>query len=159
MSYPLFHPACSRSPAKDLSAEQFAEEFPAESESIEFKEGVPLDQIARTAVAFSNTDGGVILLGVSDTGQIKGLSLSSGKETEIHNRLAPVGGLGDYRIHRLRVEARDDAPAPRRQRNDAHQRAGAGTARSRRPREPGGTPTPPRSQPARTARHRLRNLL
>ncbi|MXZ64712.1 MAG: hypothetical protein F4Z00_04085 [Acidimicrobiaceae bacterium] len=109
MSYPLFHPACSRSPAKDLSAEQFAEEFPAESESIEFKESVPLDQIAKTAVAFSNTDGGVILLGVSDTGQIKGLSLSSDKETDIHNRLAPVGGLGDYRIHRLRVEGRDVA--------------------------------------------------
>ena len=109
MSYPLFHPACSRSPAKDLSAEQFAEEFPAESESIEFKESVPLDQIAKTAAAFSNTDGGVILLGVSDTGQIKGLSLSSDKETDIHNRLAPVGGLGDYRIHRLRVEGRDVA--------------------------------------------------
>ena len=109
MSYSLFHPACSRSPAKDLSAEQFAEEFPAESESVEFKESVPLDQIARTAVAFSNTDGGVILLGVSDTGQIKGLLLSSDKETEIHNRLAPVRGLGDYRIHRLRVGGRDVA--------------------------------------------------
>ena len=45
MSYPLFHPACSRAPAQDLSAEQFAEDFPAESERIEFKEGVPLDQI------------------------------------------------------------------------------------------------------------------
>lgn len=109
MSYPLFHPACSRSPAKGLSAEEFAEEFPAEGERIEFKESVPLDRIAKTAAAFSNTDGGVILLGVSDTGQIKGLSLSSDKETEIHNRLAPVGGLGDYRIHRLRVEGRDVA--------------------------------------------------
>lgn len=109
MSYPLFHPACSRSPAKDLSAEQFAEEFPAEGERIEFKEAVPLDQIAKTAAAFSNTDGGVILLGVSDTDQIKGLSLSSDKEIAIHNRLAPVGGLGDYRIHRLRVEGRDVA--------------------------------------------------
>ena len=109
MSYPLFHPACSRSPAQDLSAEQFAEEFPAEGERIEFKEAVPLDQVARTAAAFSNTDGGVILLGVSNTGQIKGLSLSSDKEIAIHNRLAPVGGLGDYRIHRLRVEGRDVA--------------------------------------------------
>lgn len=109
MSYPLFHPACSRPPEKDLSAERFAEEFPAEGESIEFKESVPLDRIAKTAAAFSNTGGGVILLGVSDAGQIKGLSLSSGKETEIHNRLAPVGGLGDYRIHRLRVDGRDVA--------------------------------------------------
>ena len=106
MSYPLFHPACSRAPAQDLSAEQFAEDFPAESERIEFKEGVPLDQIAKTAAAFSNTDGGVILLGVSDTGQVLGLSLSSDKETEIHNRLASVAALGDYRVHRLKVEGR-----------------------------------------------------
>lgn len=42
MSYPLFHPACSRAPAQDLSAEQFAEDFPAESERIEFKESVPV---------------------------------------------------------------------------------------------------------------------
>ena len=109
MSYPLFHPACSRAPAQDLSAEQFAKEFPAESESIEFKESVPLDQIAKTAAAFSNTDGGVILLGVSNTGQIKGLSFSSDKEIEIHNRMAPVGGLGNYQVHRLKVEGRDIA--------------------------------------------------
>ena len=109
MSYPLFHPACSRAPAQDLSAELFAKEFPAESERIEFKEGVPLDRIAKTAAAFSNTDGGVILLGVSDTGQIKGLSLSSDKEIEIHNRLAPVVGLGDYQVHRLKVAGRDIA--------------------------------------------------
>ena len=109
MSYPLFHPACGRAPAKDLSAEQFAKEFPAESERIEFKESVPLDRIAKTATAFSNTDGGVILLGVSDTGRIKGLSLSSDKEIDIHNRLAPIAGLGDYRVHRLKVEGRDVA--------------------------------------------------
>ena len=109
MPYSLFHPACTRTPVQDLSAEQFAEEFPAESERIEFKEGVPLDRIAKTAVAFSNTDGGVILLGVSDTGQIKGLALSGDKEIEIHNRLAPVVGLGDYQIHRLKAAGRDVA--------------------------------------------------
>lgn len=109
MSYLLFHPGYGRAPAQDLSAEQFAKEFPAESESIEFKEGVPLDQIAKTAVAFSNTDGGVILLGVANTGQIKGLSLSSDKEIEIHNRLASVGELGAYQIHRFKVEGRDIA--------------------------------------------------
>lgn len=107
MSYPLFHPSCPRAPELELSAERFAEEFPAESERIEFKEGVPLDRITKTSAAFSNTDGGVILLGVSDTGQIRGLSLSSDKEVEIHNRLATVTGLGEYRIHRLEAAGRD----------------------------------------------------
>ena len=109
MSYPLFHPASTRTPVQDLSAEQFVKEFPAESERIEFKEGVPLDRIAKTAVAFSNTDGGVILLGVADTGQIKGVALGGAKEIEIHNRLAPVIGLGDYQIHRLKAAGRDVA--------------------------------------------------
>ncbi len=109
MSYPLFHPACARPPATDLSSEQFAEEFPAEGERIEFKEGVPLDRITTTAAAFSNTDGGVILLGVSDAGSIKGLTLSSQKETEIHNRLSSITGLGGYKIHRLVVGGRDVA--------------------------------------------------
>ena len=107
MSYPLFHPACTRTPEPELSAEQFTEEFPSESERIEFKEGVPLARIAKTSAAFSNTDGGVILLGVSDTGQIKGLSLSIDKVVDIHNRLATVAGLGEYRIHRLEVAGRD----------------------------------------------------
>ena len=131
MSYPLFHPACTRTPVQDLSAEQFAKEFPAESERIEFKEGVPLDRITKTAVAFSNTDGGVILLGVSDTGQIKGLELSGDKEIEIHNRLAPVIGLGDYQIHRLKAAGRDVAAIG----VDRQRRAGHVAARRVRPAE------------------------
>ena len=132
MSYPLFHPACSRVPAQDLSAELFAREFPAESESIEFKEGVPLDQIAKTATAFSNTDGGVILLGVSDRGQIKGLTLSSGKETAIHNRLATVRGLGDYQIHRLKVAGNDVAAIGVDRQRDGFAQLGNGQIKERR---------------------------
>ena len=132
MSYPLFHPACSRAPAQDLSAEQFAKDFPAESERIEFKESVPLDQIANTAAAFSNTDGGVILLGVSDTGQIVGLSLSSDKEIEIHNRLASVAGLGDYRVHRLKVEGRDLAAIGVNRQRDGFAQLSNGQVKERR---------------------------
>lgn len=132
MSYPLFHPACGRAPVQDLSAELFAEEFPAESECIEFKEGVPLDRIATTAVAFSNTDGGVILLGVSDTGQIKGLSLSSGKEIEIHNRLAQATGLGEYQVHRLTVAGRDIAAIGVDRQRDGFAQLSNGQVRERR---------------------------
>ena len=106
MTYPLFHPSCTLSPVDRLSAEQFVIEFPAEGEHIEFKEGVSLDGIAETAVAFSNSDGGVILLGVADRGAVKGVELSEAKETQIHNRLAQVADLGIYKIHRLTVDGR-----------------------------------------------------
>ncbi len=103
MSYPLFHPSCARVSVTELSVEEFAAEFPAESEWVEFKEGFPVERITKTAAAFSNTDGGVILLGVSDSGEVKGVALSSAKEVEIHNRLATVSGLGIYEMHHLEV--------------------------------------------------------
>jgi ATP-dependent DNA helicase RecG len=49
-----------------------------ESETLEFKENFG-EEVIETAVAFSNKDGGIILVGVSDKGEIKGVSI--GKET------------------------------------------------------------------------------
>lgn len=49
-----------------------------ESEILEFKEKFDKENI-ETAVAFSNSKGGVILIGISDRGEIKGVSV--GKET------------------------------------------------------------------------------
>lgn len=106
MAYPLLHPSCPLPSVDRLSAEQFAIEYPAEGMHIEFKEGVSLDGIAETAVAFSNSDGGVILLGIADSGFVKGVELSEAKETQIHNRLAQVADLGIYKIHRLTVDGR-----------------------------------------------------
>ena len=42
-----------------------------ESESLEFKEKFDKESI-ETSVAFSNSKGGIILVGVSDRGEIKG---------------------------------------------------------------------------------------
>ena len=49
-----------------------------ESETVEFKERFDRET-TETAVAFANTNGGVILIGVSDKGQLKGVSV--GKES------------------------------------------------------------------------------
>lgn len=46
-----------------------------ESQTVEFKERLPPDNIlARTLVAFANTNGGIILIGISDDGEIIGMS-------------------------------------------------------------------------------------
>ena len=106
MSYPMFHPSCERSPAVALTAEQFGAEFPREDLHVEFKEGVSHARIAETAMAFSNADGGVILLGVSDDGMVRGADLGGDAETGIRNTLGMVRDLGPYDIHRCGVDGR-----------------------------------------------------
>ena len=106
MSYPMFHPGCRAQPAGELTAAQLAAEFPAEGEYVEFKEGASRGRIAEAAMAFSNADGGVILVGVIDRGLVKGADLSVGSETRLRQALDQVRDLGRYRIHRLRVDGR-----------------------------------------------------
>ena len=93
-------------PAASLTGDQFRAEFPAEGLHIEFKQGAPRSAIAETAAAFSNTDGGVILLGVSDDGTVHGLQLGVKGETRIRNTLSQVRDLGFYRVHRLEVDGK-----------------------------------------------------
>ena len=46
-----------------------------ESTTVEFKQRLPPDSIlARTLVAFANTNGGIILIGIIDKGEIIGLT-------------------------------------------------------------------------------------
>lgn len=45
-----------------------------ESEKVEFKENFDKEAV-ETAVAFANTKGGVILIGISDKGEIKGVRI------------------------------------------------------------------------------------
>lgn len=49
------------------------------------------EQIQDTAVAFSNADGGVILIGVRDNGEIAGRALDAGTEDDIHQALQAAG--------------------------------------------------------------------
>ncbi len=83
-------------------------------------------------MAFSNADGGVILLGVSDRGQVMGLALSGDKEIEIHNRLARLIGLGDYQIHRLKAAGRDVAAIGLDRQRDGFVQSSDGQVKERR---------------------------
>ncbi|MCH7761833.1 ATP-binding protein [candidate division TA06 bacterium] len=57
-----------------------------ETEKIEFKEGEN-EPFYRTISAFANTKGGIILLGVDDRGQIKGVKSSSRFLSDLTNRV------------------------------------------------------------------------
>ncbi len=58
-----------------------------ENTTTEFKENFD-QEVIETAAAFANTDGGTILIGVSDSGEIRGITI--GKETlrDVSNRIS-----------------------------------------------------------------------
>ena len=106
MSYPLFHPRSTHQRPLVFTEESFASHFPAEGLHIEFKEGLSDTKIAEAVVAFSNSDGGVILLGVTNSGRIKGIALGGEREAKLHGLLSGLHDPGRYEIHRLTVAAR-----------------------------------------------------
>lgn len=88
-----------------MSETDFRNAFPSESIHVERKTGVG-SRLAHEAVAFSNTDGGVILIGVEDDGRIVGRSLTPAVEDEIHQRMRESNNPGRYSIHELDVGSR-----------------------------------------------------
>lgn len=60
-----------------------------EGQTIEFKRRVPSpDRLAKEVIAFANTSGGQLLLGVADDGQILGVKDSEEEEFSLRNALA-----------------------------------------------------------------------
>ena len=106
MSYPLFHPKNRDPRPSTLTVEEFVEAFDGESIHVEFKEGFSQTRISAAAVAFSNTEGGVILIGVDDKGRIKGAPSNGNRERELHDWLGNINDPGRYDICRLTVEGR-----------------------------------------------------
>lgn len=104
MTYPLFHPRSRRSTPLSISREIFGREFPGEGDLVEFKTGTGERPIRDTAVAFSNAEGGVILVGVDDTGEVVGRPLDGGTADAIHNALANARDLGRYEVGALDVD-------------------------------------------------------
>ena len=101
LSYPPFHPVRAEAPLF-MSEAEFAISFPTESTYVERKAGVGA-RIPPEAVAFSNTDGGVVLIGVEDNGAVVGRSLTPAGEDEIHRRMREANSPGRYTIHELAV--------------------------------------------------------
>lgn len=106
MSYPLFHPKNRDTRPSALTAKEFVEAFDGESIHVEFKQGFSQRGISEAVVAFSNTDGGVILIGVDDKGRVKGAPRNGNSERELHEWLGNLNDPGRYDIHSLIVEDR-----------------------------------------------------
>ncbi len=106
MAYPPFHPKATGSPPLALTAMEFNAAFPSESEVVERKTGVGTRALQEAAVAFSNGDGGVVLIGVQDDGAIVGRELTQGVADDIHRVFREVREPGRYDINSVDVDGR-----------------------------------------------------
>lgn len=103
--YPLFHAERPDLPLV-LGLAEFRRAFPEEGQYLEFKSGMSRNQLQETVVAFSNADGGVILIGVSDEGEIAGKHLDAGTADAIHQIMRDVHDPGRYSLHEVSIEER-----------------------------------------------------
>src|SRR5450756_770412 len=94
MAYPLFHEAGPRNLPMTMLPAQFAAQFPGEGDLVEFKQGLPESKVREAVAAFSNTDGGVILLGVRDDGGLQGISTDGETIARVHRIAAGVCNPG-----------------------------------------------------------------
>jgi ATP-dependent DNA helicase RecG len=104
-SFPPFHPRSAVRPTR-LTGSEFTNLFPSESDLIERKAGVGQDPVAKAITALSNTEGGVILIGVRDNGEVAGRSLTEGVENAIHQAALTIHDPGRYRIQELEVDGK-----------------------------------------------------
>lgn len=103
LSYPPFHPENPATPMV-LTEAEFEAAFPGESQHLEWKSGLGSRPIQDAVVAFSNTDGGVILVGVDDSGRVVGKELTQAAAESLHGAIAEVHSPGRYEVAQLVVD-------------------------------------------------------
>lgn len=86
-----------------LTASEFAEAFPRESEVVEFKQGLSSTAIQESIVAFSNTHGGLILVGIANNGRVVGLEWTPEIVDRVINIARDANSPGTVTVRPLRV--------------------------------------------------------
>lgn len=87
-----------------LSAGEFAELITRETDCVELRTGVSADKVQDAMVAFSNGEGGLILIGVKDDRTIVGRTLDQGTDDAIHAAARNARDLGRYQVKQVRVD-------------------------------------------------------
>jgi ATP-dependent DNA helicase RecG len=85
-----------------MTPDDFSVAFPSESDYVEFKQGVP-EKVAEAVTSFSNTDGGVVLLGVDNSGRVVGITTDGEQQAKVHRIIARVHSPGRYEVRELLV--------------------------------------------------------
>lgn len=86
-----------------MALADFRARYPDESQHVEFKTGLSRKKVQEAVVAFSNADGGLVLIGVEDDGTPVGYSLTEGPIQDIHRLCREAFSVGRYDISTLLV--------------------------------------------------------
>ncbi|GAB4082211.1 hypothetical protein GCU67_19855 [Modestobacter muralis] len=89
--------------AQSYTLEAFEELIKRETDRVELKTGVSRDKVSEAVVAFSNTEGGVIFVGVTDDRRVTGQSLTQGVHDKIHQAIHDARDCGRYEIMQISV--------------------------------------------------------
>ena len=103
MPYPIFHPSSEQPPPLFLTLADFRSRFSGESEYVEFEEGVSRERIREAVVGFSNADGGVVPVGITDRADVRGVPDVGDADRRIRDALTDVHNPGRYEIQSLQV--------------------------------------------------------
>lgn len=105
LTYPVFHPDSPVTPpTTTMTRAAFTDAFPHESQYVERKGGLGSKPIQEAVVAFSNADGGVILVGVDDRGEIIGKELTQAAAESLHQCIAEIHSPGRYEVAEVVVD-------------------------------------------------------
>lgn len=89
-----------------MSEKEFLRAYPTESHLAERKRGVATKGIQQAVVGFSNTEGGVVLIGVEDDGTVSGREMTQGTIDDLHQIMRDVINPGRYEIGQVFVDDR-----------------------------------------------------
>lgn len=91
-----------------------------------------MEELQNTAVAFSNADGGVILIGVRDDGAIAARALDAGTQDDIHRAMQAARDVGRYGLSQLDVDGKPVVVLSVARRRDGFAQTSSGVVRVRR---------------------------
>jgi ATP-dependent DNA helicase RecG len=128
----MFHPESQTVPRLSMSVAEFKAEFPGESDFVEFKSGTSVEQLQNTAVAFSNAEGGLILIGVDDAGVVVGRAADAGTRDAVHQAMQAARDIGRYSIHPLDIDGRQISVVAIARRREGFAQTSSGIVRLRR---------------------------
>ena len=86
-----------------MTAEEFAEQFPDEGQHVEWKSGSSRKPIQEAIVAFSNAEGGVIMIGVNRQGQLIDKPLDAGLEKDLWETINEIESPGQVKLNEVLV--------------------------------------------------------
>jgi len=86
-----------------MTLQEFSHAYPGEGDHVEFKRGFGTRRLQEPVVAFSNADGGVILLGVEPDGNVVGVEQPGELARSVYQAISEIVNPGQHEVHQLGV--------------------------------------------------------